>query len=944
MHMDVEVRSTLPHTPVTTSERVTRARDWSATPLGPPESWPVALRTLCDVIDGSAQPMFIVWGAQRILLYNQPYAAILADKHPAALGHDFLDVWSEIAWDLTPVVERAYSGEAVQMDDITLVMHRNGVSKEAHFSFSYTPIRGEDGQVAGFFSACLETTEQVLAERQRQFVADRVRAALAIKTVGIIHWGPQFGLTDVNEAFLTMSGFSREEALGKTWQELTPKEFWHASERAVEQVLTLGEAVPYEKQYYRKDGSRWWGLFAPRKVEDGVIEFVLEVTERKEAEERLRDREQRLQLILDSATDYAILTLDPERRVTSWSPGAARTFGYEAQEIVGRSGDVLFTPEDRKAGVPEEEASTARRDCHAPDVRWHQRKDGSRVFVSGSNNVLRDPSGLEIGFLKVARDETERRRAEEEVRETEERYRLAAHATNDAIWDWNLATDHIRWNEAVKTLFGSQPEEVGPSGAWWKAKIHPDDRARVVAGITAAIEGESDTWTAEYRFERRDGTYADILDRGTVLRDRCGRAVRMVGAMHDLSSHKQGEAMLRQLNETLEHRVVQEVASRLKTEDALRQSQKLEAIGQLTGGVAHDFNNLLTVIRGAAQMLCRPTLAEERRQRYAEAISETADRAAKLTSQLLAFSRRQALKPEVFNVGQRVDAIADMLRTVVGSRVELTTHTECEICYVEADPSQFETALVNMAVNARDAMDGNGQLRITIEPAKIIPGVRGHSAAEGEFVAVYVTDTGTGIPPEKLAQIFEPFFTTKEVGKGTGLGLSQVYGFAKQSGGEVGVDSTPGEGTTFKIYLPRVPAAVAEAALESAATDEARGHGHVLVVEDNEQVGQFSTQLLIELGFETTWAPNAEAALRLLEKHPGRYAAVFSDVVMPGMNGVELGKEIRRRMPDLPVVLTSGYSHVLAQEGSHGFELLHKPYAIEDLTRVLRSAIRQRAA
>ncbi|WP_425324317.1 response regulator [Methylobacterium frigidaeris] len=176
------------------------------------------------------------------------------------------------------------------------------------------------------------------------------------------------------------------------------------------------------------------------------------------------------------------------------------------------------------------------------------------------------------------------------------------------------------------------------------------------------------------------------------------------------------------------------------------------------------------------------------------------------------------------------------------------------------------------------------------------------------------------------------------------MGLSQVYGFAKQSGGEVGVDSTPGEGTTFKIYLPRVPAAVAEAALESAATDEARGHGHVLVVEDNEQVGQFSTQLLIELGFETTWAPNAEAALRLLEKHPGRYAAVFSDVVMPGMNGVELGKEIRRRMPDLPVVLTSGYSHVLAQEGSHGFELLHKPYAIEDLTRVLRSAIRQRAA
>ncbi|AWN55321.1 PAS domain-containing sensor histidine kinase [Methylobacterium sp. 17Sr1-1] len=941
--MDAEVRSTLPRLSVTAPESVTHAHDWSATPLGPPQTWPVALKTLCDVIDGSAQPMFVVWGVQRILIYNQPYAAILADKHPEACGRPFLDVWSEIAQDLIPLVERAYAGEAVQMDDITLVIRRNGVAKQAHFSFSYTPVRSEEGHVAGFFCACLETTAQVLAERKRQVVTDRVRAALAIKTVGILHWGPTFGLTEVNEAFLTMTGFSEEEALGKTWQELTPVEFWPASERAVGQVLTLGEAVPYEKQYYRKDGSRWWGLFAPRKVEDGVIEFVLDVTERKEAEERLREREQRLQLILDSAIDYAILTLDPERRVTSWSPGAARTFGYEAQEILGKSGDVLFTPEDRQAGAPEEEAATARRNGYAPDVRWHRRKDGSHVFVSGSNNVLRDPSGVEIGFLKVARDETERRRAEEEVRETEERYRLAARATNDAIWDWNLATNHIRWNEAVETLFGYRPEEVAPSGAWWTAKLHSDDRARVVAGITAAIDGKTDTWTAQYRFERRDGTYAEILDRGTVLRDRCGRAVRMVGAMHDLTPHKQAETMLRQLNETLEHRVVQEVASRLKTEDALRQSQKLEAIGQLTGGVAHDFNNLLTVIRGAAQMLCRPALSEERRQRYAEAISETADRAAKLTSQLLAFSRRQALKPEVFNVGQRIEAVVEMLRTVVGSRVELTTDTECDICYVEADPSQFETALVNMAVNARDAMDGVGQLTITIEPTKAVPGIRGHKAAEGDFVAVYVTDTGAGIPAEKLAQIFEPFFTTKEIGKGTGLGLSQVYGFAKQSGGDVAVESALGKGTTFKVYLPRVPASVAEAALESAASDEARGHGHVLVVEDNEQVGQFSTQLLSELGFETTWAPNAETALRFLEEHPRRYAAVFSDVVMPGMNGVELGKEVRRRQPELPVVLTSGYSHVLAQEGSHGFELLHKPYAVEDLTRVLRSAIRQRA-
>ncbi|MBX9933337.1 MAG: PAS domain S-box protein [Methylobacterium sp.] len=942
--MSAEVLSTLPHSTVPDPRKVTLTRDWSATSLGAMQTWPAALRTLCEVIDGSAQPMFIVWGADRILIYNQAYAPILAEKHPEALGRPFLEVWSEIRDELTPLVERAYAGEAVQMDDITLVMNRRGTVEEAHFAFSYTPIRGEASQVAGFFCACWEITAQVMAERERRVVADRVQAALAIRTVGIIRWGPDFGLVEVNEAFLRMTGFTEEEALGRTWQELTPEEFWPASENAVEQVLTLGEAVPYEKQYYRKDGSRWWGLFAPRKVEDGAIEFVLDITERKQAEEQLREREKRLQLILNSATDYAILTLDPERRVTSWSAGAKRTFGFEGEEILGQSGDLLFTSEDRQAGVPEEEIRTARLEEHAPDIRWHQRKDGSRVFVRGSTTILREPSGAEIGFLKVAHDETERRRAEEAVRETEERYRLAARATNDVIWDWNLATNQIRWSEAVETLFGYKPEEIEPSGSWWEAKVHPDDLQRARDDAAAAIKGQTLGWTSEYRFARRDGGYADILDRGTVIQDRCGRVVRMVGAMHDLTRHKQAETTLRQLNETLEHRVVEEVSSRLKTEDALRQSQKLEAIGQLTGGVAHDFNNLLTVIRGSAQMLCRPTLPDERRQRYAEAIAETADRATKLTSQLLAFSRRQALKPEVFNVGQRIDAIVDMLRTVVGSRVELTANTQCEICYVEADPSQFETALVNMAVNARDAMDGVGQLRISIEPMTGVPGVRGHSSAKGNFVAVRISDTGAGIPTEKLAQIFEPFFTTKEIKKGTGLGLSQVYGFAKQSGGEVAVESEPGEGTTFTVYLPRVPAAVAAAALESTASDEARGHGHVLVVEDNEQVGRFSTQLLSELGFETTWAANAEAALGLLTEHPARYAAVFSDVVMPGMNGIEFGKEVRRRQPDLPVVLTSGYSHVLAQEGSHGFELLHKPYAIEDLTRVLRNAIRERAA
>ena len=875
----------------------------------------------------------------RIVLANRAFQRLFGEA--SAIGRTAAEVMpQELSGATSMRLEEAYrSGEPVRLEAVRLPLRsaEPGGFSERILDLILQPIRDPNGEVIGIFVEGSDVTDRVVAER-------RLQSSFEIKTVGIIYWGANFGLTHVNDAFLRMTGFTRDEAIGRTWQELTPEEFWPESQIAVEQVNTLGEAVPYEKQYFRKDGSRWWSLFAPRRVSaEEVVEFVLDVTERREAEEALRDREQRLRLVVESATDYAIMTMDPDRRITSWSPGAGKTFGFGADEIAGKLVDVLFTPEDREAGIPAEETETARETGSAADVRWHVRKDGSRVFINGSSNLLRNAGGHEIGFLKIGRDESDRKLAELALRETEERYRLAAQATNDVIWDWDLTTDHLRWNEAIEKLFGYETGGLEQTGSWWKSKIHPEDRERVVAGIEQAIAGGHEAWTAEYRFARKDGSYAEVLDRGRVLRDDNGRALRMVGAMHDLTPHKQAEAALRQLNETLEHRVLEEVSARMKIEDALRQSQKLEAIGQLTGGVAHDFNNLLTVIRGAAEMLSRPNLAEEKRERYVEAIRDTADRASKLTGQLLAFSRRQALKPEVFNIGQRIDAVTDMLRTVVGSRVTLITSTDCETCYVEADPSQFETALVNMAVNARDAMSDVGELRIQIEPTSSVPSVRGHGGSRGDFVAVRVADTGSGIAPEKIAQIFEPFFTTKEVGKGTGLGLSQVYGFAKQSGGEVSVDSIVGHGTTFTLFLPRVAAQLGKATMDQLA-EEAQGRGEILVVEDNEQVGAFSTDLLSELGFTTTWAPNADVALRLIAENPRHFAAVFSDVVMPGMNGVELGLEIRRREPGLPVILTSGYSHVLALEGSHGFELLHKPYSIEDLTRVLRKAIQNRSS
>ncbi|MHB8285396.1 MAG: ATP-binding protein [Caulobacteraceae bacterium] len=403
------------------------------------------------------------------------------------------------------------------------------------------------------------------------------------------------------------------------------------------------------------------------------------------------------------------------------------------------------------------------------------------------------------------------------------------------------------------------------------------------------------------------------------------------------------QAELRAINETLEARVAQRTADlheaqeqRRVAEERMRQSQKMEAVGQLTGGVAHDFNNLLTIIRSSVDFLKRPDLPEPRRTRYVEAISETVERAARLTRQLLAFARRQPLKPEVFDVSRQVAIVADLVRPIVGSRVIIEVSQCDKPCFAEADVSQFETALVNLSVNARDAMNGEGRLIFEIKRVSEIPPTRGHVEATGEFIAIHVRDTGSGIPPDQLDAIFEPFFTTKEVGQGTGLGLSQVFGFVKQSGGEVDVESRPGEGSTFTIYIPHSSAETAKAISHTPDHPaDSSFSACVLVVEDNDRVGQFATEMLQDLGYKTIWAGGAEKALTVLAEDAHEIGAVFSDVVMPGMSGVELAKVVRSRYPEIPVILTTGYSDVLAKEGRSGFELLRKPYSADELNLLL---------
>ena len=392
-------------------------------------------------------------------------------------------------------------------------------------------------------------------------------------------------------------------------------------------------------------------------------------------------------------------------------------------------------------------------------------------------------------------------------------------------------------------------------------------------------------------------------------------------------------------------RLLREGEERERMQSVLVQSQKMEAVGQLTGGVAHDFNNLLTIVRSSVDFLRRDDVSAVRRARYVEAISQTVDRAAKLTGQLLAFARRQALTPVEFDVGAQVESVADLVRPLVGARIAIEVRTPAAPCYAKADISQFETALINLAVNGRDAMKGEGALSFRVDVAKGLPSLRGQAEDDGDFVVVTVQDGGCGIRADLLASIFEPFFTTKEVGKGTGLGLSQVFGFAKQSGGEVTVRSEEGAGAAFQLYLPRTTGA--DPAAGPRPTQGGRGASparelRVLVVEDNDAVGQFAVEMLSDLGHTPVRAANAQEALAALGEDGGDFDAVFSDVMMPGMNGLAMAQVLRERFGSLPVLLTSGYSHVLAQEGTHGFELLTKPYSVGALAQRLQQVVSRR--
>lgn len=624
----------------------------------------------------------------------------------------------------------------------------------------------------------------------------------------------------------------------------------------------------------------------------------------------------RFERLVNSIKDYAIYLLDREGHVVSWNAGAERFKGYTADEIIGQHFSRFYTDDDRAEGLPARALRIAAKEGTFEAEGWRVRKDGTRFWTSVVIDPVRDEQGTLIGFAKVTRDITDKRAAQRALLESEQRFRLLVQGVKDyAIYMLDSDGLVTNWNRGAQAIKGYSADEI--VGAHFSTFYTEEDRqsGEPARALRTAIEQgkyEVEAWRVRKGGERfRAGVLIDPIV------DDQGALIGFAKITRDLTERWQAQ---------------QDVE---RAREAMAQAQKMEAVGRLTGGVAHDFNNLLTIIRSSADLLRVPTLSPEKRARYVDAIAETADRAAALTSQLLAFSRRQPLRPEVFDVSERVTEMRPLIETSVGSSIEIAIEAGSGTV-VNADRNQFETALLNLVINARDAMPAGGTLSLASATVDGLPAVRGHGGASGTFVALRVADTGSGIAPDTMKKIFEPFFTTKAMNKGTGLGLSQVHGFAKQSGGDVDVESQVGIGTAFTLYLPLAADTPTVRAVSGDAAEQEVATKRILLVEDNDAVGQFARSLLEELGQIVTWVQSGEEALALLERAHEKIDLVFSDVIMPGINGLELARLIRDRWPAMPVVLTTGYSDALAEQQDHGFPLLRKPYSVSSLTTFIR--------
>ena len=624
---------------------------------------------------------------------------------------------------------------------------------------------------------------------------------------------------------------------------------------------------------------------------------------------------QRLELLVTSVKDYAIYMLDPLGTIVSWNSGAQRFKGYVAKEVIGRHFSLFYTDEDRQAGIPARALRVAAEEGKFEAEGWRVRKDGTRFWAHVVIDAIRNDAGQLLGYAKVTRDITDRKVAQEALRKSEEQFRLLVQGVTDyAIYMLSPEGKVSSWNAGAARIKGYEREEI--VGRHFSCFYTDEDRAAGMPATMLAIAAKEGRVEREGWRVRKDGTrfWAHVvLD---AIRNEDGVLIGFAKVTRDITERKEAAAALERANL------------------ALFQSQKMEAIGQLTGGVAHDFNNLLAVLSNALQVLS----AQSRTHLDAKMIrsmQRAIERGASLTQQLLSFARQQPLKPERHDLNALIRDFEPMLRRAGSSSVRLELAMTSDETAVQVEAARFEAALLNLVVNSCDAMPDGGSIIISTERVELTSGTVGNLPT-GAYVRVCVTDSGTGMSPEVASRAFEPFYTTKETGKGTGLGLSQVYGFIIQSGGDVRISSVEGEGTAIDLYLPAADAGTpGTRAGSTPLTVET-----VLLVEDDPELLSGATELFRSIGYEVQTAGNAAQAAEILESRTD-IDIVFSDIMMPhGMSGIELARHVRARYPDIRIVLTSAYP-LAALRRDYGaideFVFVHKPYRLSDVARAMRA-------
>jgi PAS domain S-box-containing protein len=750
---------------------------------------------------------------------------------------------------------------------------------------------------------------------------DRMLGALvdSIGDIAVVMLTPEGQVVTWNAGAANLTGYRADEAQGEDFRQFFAREDAFAARlgRLLDDAARTGR-VEIEGWHIRKNGGRYWAFTAVHPIRSpsgALIGFACvtrDITERHMAETALQESERRFRLLVDGVTDYAIYMLDPSGSVTNWNAGAEQLKGYTADEIVGHHLSRFYTQEDRSRGVPLRVLNIAAETGRYEGEGWRLRKDGSRFWASVVIDAIHDAKGTLIGFAKVIRDISERRAAQEALRESEENLRALINGVHDyALYRLDPNGIVKSWNSGAQRIKGYTADEV--IGTHFSRFYVENDRAAGMPARALAVAEREGRYEAEGQRVRKDGSlfWANVvIDR---IRDKDGRTVGFAKITRDITERRNAQLELQE------------------TQARANQAQKMEALGQLTGGVAHDFNNLLMIISGQNQVLKRAAAGNDKAARAAEAVENAIARGASLTRQLLTFSRRQTLAPRSLDVEKQIAAFKALVTATMGELTILTSVLP-DTWPILADPNELELALLNLAINARDAMPSGGTLTITAENAVLREG-----EPQGEFVAISVADTGTGIAPDILPKVFDPFFTTKEVQKGSGLGLSQVHGFSLQSGGKVILESELGRGTRITLYLRR---AVETEAPPSEEAGLISGHGTVLVLDDNPEVAQATVAMLHELGYGAEIAGDGETALAAVSRR--KPLLVLADIVMPGkMDGLGVARELRKAHPDLPILLMTGFSTHSAAEIE--FPVMRKPANLAEMARALRSTIAVKA-